>query len=84
MAAADLDDAMDFIKTFADSCHHAKEEDLLFPAMGEAGFPSRGGPVGVMLMEHEQGRAGDLALVERLLAAYPAPELVRPSGGMFH
>jgi hemerythrin-like domain-containing protein len=163
VAAPDLDAALDFIKTFADYCHHGKEEDLLFPAMEEVGFPRDGGPVAVMLMEHEQGRAyvkslsaalervrsGDSAalkevsrcalgyasllsshigkeddilypmamdaipearwkvlknefdrvelermgprrragyveLVERLLSAYPAPELVRSSGGMCH
>ncbi len=161
VAMADLDAALDFIKTFADFCHHGKEEDLLFPAMGEVGFPREGGPVGVMLMEHAQGRAfvkslaaalervrsgesaaledvsraaggyasllsahigkednilypmamdaipaarwdilkdefdriesermgparraGYVSLVDRLLTAYPAPELVRPSGGM--
>lgn len=163
VAVADLDAALDFIKTFADYCHHGKEEDLLFPAMGEVGFPTQGGPIAVMLMEHEQGRAfvkaltgslervrsGEAAalkdvaraaggysallsahigkednilypmamdaipdarwqilknefdrvetermgpkrraeyvtLVDRLLAAYPAPELARPAGGMCH
>ncbi|MEK7233909.1 MAG: hemerythrin domain-containing protein [Elusimicrobiota bacterium] len=54
---ADLDAALDFIKTFADHCHHGKEEDFLFPAMGEVGFPREGGPVGVMLSDHEEGRA---------------------------
>lgn len=156
-AAGDLEAALDFIKVFADYAHHGKEEDFLFPAMEEAGFPRDGGPIAVMLMEHEQGRAyvkslaaaletGALkdaaraasgysallsahiskednilypmamdalppgrwavlktefdrveaermgpkrraeyvALVERLLAAYPAPELVRPAGGMCH
>lgn len=161
--ADDLAAALDFIKTFADHAHHGKEEDLLFPAMEEAGFPRDGGPIAVMLMEHAQGRAyvqslsaalervraGDAAafkdaaraasgysallsahigkednilypmamealpaprwdvlkkefdrveaermgperragyeaLVERLLAAYPAPELARPAGGMCH
>ncbi len=46
-----------FIRDFADACHHGKEEDILFAAMVEAGFPSHGGPIAVMLMEHEQGRA---------------------------
>lgn len=161
--ADDLAAALDFIKIFADHAHHGKEEDLLFPAMEEAGFPRGGGPIAVMLMEHAQGRsyvqalsaalervrAGEPAaiqdaaraasgysallsahiakedgilypmamealpeprweslkkefdrveaermgperrsvyeaLVERLLAAYPAPELVRPAGGMCH
>jgi len=49
-------DATDFIKGFADGCHHAKEEGVLFKAMTEHGVPVNGGPVGVMLAEHEQGR----------------------------
>ena len=48
--------AADFIKGFADGCHHHKEEDVLFPAMREAGIPSAGGPVGVMLEEHAEAR----------------------------
>ena len=131
--------------------------------MGEVGFPREGGPVGVMLSDHEEGRAyvkslsaalervrsgetaalkdparaaagyssllsahigkgaqhplsdghgrhprgsledpenefdriesermgpkrraGYVALVDRLLIAYPAPELAQPSGGMCH
>ncbi len=47
---------IDLIRKFADGTHHAKEEDLLFPLMGEKGFPSKQGPVAVMLDEHEQGR----------------------------
>jgi hemerythrin-like domain-containing protein len=46
-----------FIKNFADGCHHRKEEGVLFVAMQESGVPREGGPVGVMLAEHEQGRA---------------------------
>jgi hemerythrin-like domain-containing protein len=46
----------DFFRVFADKCHHGKEEDLLFPAMERAGISREGGPIGVMLLEHEQGR----------------------------
>jgi hemerythrin-like domain-containing protein len=49
-------DAAEFIKGFADGCHHKKEEGVLFVAMVAHGVPDRGGPVGVMLAEHEQGR----------------------------
>jgi hemerythrin-like domain-containing protein len=49
-------DTADFIKGFADGCHHAKEEKVLFEAMVQAGVPKAGGPVGMMLLEHEQGR----------------------------
>jgi len=46
-----------FFRTFADRCHHAKEEAHLFPALVEHGIPKEGGPIGVMLSEHEEGRA---------------------------
>lgn len=49
-------DAADFIKEFADGCHHRKEEGVLFPAMESAGIPRHGGPIQVMLTEHEEGR----------------------------
>jgi hemerythrin-like domain-containing protein len=45
-----------FIQNFADGCHHKKEEGVLFVAMNEAGVPTEGGPIAVMLAEHEQGR----------------------------
>jgi len=45
-----------FIREFADAGHHGKEEDILFEVMVEAGFPREGGPIAVMLMEHEAGR----------------------------
>lgn len=49
-------DATDFIKGFADGCHHRKEEGVLFKALAENGMPPGAGPVAVMLYEHEQGR----------------------------
>jgi hemerythrin-like domain-containing protein len=45
-----------FIKNFADGFHHKKEEGILFVAMTPPGAPVTGGPVAVMLKEHEQGR----------------------------
>ena len=47
---------IDFLKVFVDQCHHGKEEDFLFPALEAAGIPREGGPIGVMLSEHQQGR----------------------------
>ena len=49
--------ALDFIRHFADQCHHFKEEKVLFPALEEHGIPRDGGPVGMMLIEHEEGRS---------------------------
>ncbi len=74
-------DAIAFFRHFADHCHHGKEEAHLFPTLEAKGFPRHGGPTGVMLYEHEQGRArlhgmdeslegasaGDPAALERFL-----------------
>src|SRR5262245_8537761 len=57
--------ALDFFSQFADQCHHFKEEQVLFPAMEERGIPRDGGPIGMMLTEHEEGRG----LVRSMLAA---------------
>ncbi|MBW2427872.1 MAG: hemerythrin domain-containing protein [Deltaproteobacteria bacterium] len=51
-----LEQLFDFFSTFVDRCHHSKEEELLFPALEEVGVSRAGGPVGVMLKEHQQGR----------------------------
>lgn len=47
---------LEFLKVFVDKCHHAKEEELLFPEMEKAGVSRNGGPIGVMLLEHDEGR----------------------------
>jgi len=49
-------EAAQFIRGFADGCHHQKEEKILFTEMAKHGVPVEGGPIGVMLSEHEQGR----------------------------
>ena len=49
--------AVEFLRTFADRCHHGKEENLLFKSMVDRGFPRQGGPIAVMLMEHDSGRS---------------------------
>jgi hemerythrin-like domain-containing protein len=51
-----LEKALDFIENYSDRCHHGKEEDILFPILKSRGIPIDGGPIGVMLMEHEEGR----------------------------
>jgi hemerythrin-like domain-containing protein len=47
---------LDFLKNFADRCHHGKEEEKLFPAMEARGFSPTAGPTAIMRLEHEQGR----------------------------
>jgi hemerythrin-like domain-containing protein len=60
-----------FVREFADACHHGKEEDILFAAMVEHGFPRNGGPIAVMLNEHNQGRG--LVTILRERAGQPTP-----------
>lgn len=67
--AAFFESALDFFRNFADGCHHAKEENFLFPLMKERGVPEHGGPLGVMLAEHDQGRAYLREIRENLAAA---------------
>ena len=51
-----FEDAADFVKGFADGCHHKKEEDVLFPAINQAGGSAETSMVSRMLLEHEDGR----------------------------
>jgi hemerythrin-like domain-containing protein len=62
------------MRTFADQCHHGKEELLLFPALGEKGVPLQGCPVGALKSEHEVGRA----LVKELADATDAQQSGEP------
>jgi hemerythrin-like domain-containing protein len=57
-------EAADFIMNFADGSHHRKEEGVLFKVMVDAGMPLEGGPIAVMLSEHEQARAYTRSLRE--------------------
>lgn len=54
----------DFLRNFADKCHHGKEEDRLFAVMVEHGFPKEHGPIAVMLADHEESRGHVKALAE--------------------
>ena len=53
---AHLNQIIKFFQEFADRCHHGKEEEIFFPALEMAGIPKEGGPIGVMLYEHDKMR----------------------------
>jgi len=53
---AELARFISFIRGFADGCHHSKEEKILFQAMVVAGLVRHGGPVAVLLLEHDDVR----------------------------
>jgi len=63
-----LNDLLEFLRLFADRCHHGKEEELLFPLLEEKGLPRGGGPIGVMLMEHDHGRGLIRQMVEAAIS----------------
>jgi len=63
---AELAEIVDFIRTFADRCHHGKEEKHLFALMAQRGFSFELGPLAVMMAEHEMGRSFVRALAEQL------------------
>lgn len=65
-ALAHLERLLNFFRGFVDRCHHGKEEDVLFPELERRGVPRHGGPVGVMLSEHDVGRGHVPALAEGL------------------
>lgn len=73
-----LQEALRFIRLYADKFHHAKEEDLLFKL-----FDERSDIISTMYEEHEIGRAyirkvaasidtGDIATISENLSAYRA------------
>ena len=70
-----LENVVEFLRTFADRCHHGKEETVLFPALIRRGVPSHGCPIGGLTMEHQKGRVmvGELADAIRGYAAGEPP-----------
>ncbi len=60
---------VDFIRTFADGCHHGKEEKHLFVALEQKGASRETGPVAVMLHEHELGRSYVRQMAENIEGA---------------
>lgn len=62
----DIRNTVTFFREFADKCHHTKEERELFPTLEKAGIQKEGGPIGVMLDEHEMGRNHIRAMLEVL------------------
>jgi len=69
--------ALDFLLAFGDTMHNRKEENILFPLMIQRGLPAEGGPIGVMLMEHESERALLQRMLVQLTGLATAPEEMR-------
>ncbi|MBN2356861.1 hemerythrin domain-containing protein [candidate division KSB1 bacterium] len=61
-----LRELVDFMRTYADKCHHGKEEELLFPLLVKKGVPIHGCPIGALSAEHVKGRALVKGLAEAI------------------
>lgn len=59
----------DYAVGYVDNCHNQKEERHLFPVIEKLGIPREGGPLAVMLAEHEQSKAL-LRQLTRLVDSY--------------
>lgn len=62
---------VDYLQGYVDQCHNQKEELHLFPRLEQMGMPRHGGPLGVMLQEHDRARE-ILARLAPLATAYAA------------
>lgn len=56
---------MDFFRLSVRRCYHSKEEEIFFPLLESRGVRTSGGPLGMMLMEHDRARA----LIEKMSEA---------------
>jgi DUF438 domain-containing protein len=77
---------LEYVTKYLDAVHHHKEEDVLFPLLEQRGLSRQGGPLAVMLGEHEQSRVllrtltetgerwlnGDVAAKDEFMAAVAA------------
>lgn len=60
-----VDEAVDFICTYADRCHHGKEEDILFRALSKKDLPPELAEIQQQLLaEHQSARQMVSSLVE--------------------
>ncbi len=64
---------LEILRTFADRCHHGKEEDRLFPMLVARGMSTHVGPIAVMLDDHRASREH----IRRMGAARDAADAAR-------
>ena len=59
---------IEFVQVYADAGHHAKEEDIFFPALIAHGVQPEASAIGAFQAQHEAGRL----FVREMLASLPA------------
>lgn len=63
--------AVTFCHQYVDRCHHAKEENILFPILESHGIYLDDGPIGDTLSDHINGRICVSKMEEAVIAAPP-------------
>jgi hemerythrin-like domain-containing protein len=63
-----LEGMLEFIQLYADAGHHAKEEDIFFPALAAHGVLPDASAIGAFQAQHESGRL----LVREMLRVLPS------------
>jgi hemerythrin-like domain-containing protein len=75
-----IDTAVDFIRTYADKCHHGKEEDILFRDLNKKDLPQELKViVSELIEEHKSGRKVVSELVEAKLRYVRGEEEALPA-----
>jgi len=72
-----LNEIVEFMRNYADRCHHGKEEAMLFPFLLERGVPEEGCPVGALKAEHVIGREQVRAVADNTSAYLNGDEQAR-------
>ena len=65
-----LNDIIEFMRIFAQKWHHAKEEDVLFPALIKRGVPAAGCPLVHLKNEHKKYPDFSSSCIDCLIGFY--------------
>lgn len=76
LETAYFENVIDFIKSYADKFHHAKEEDILYKTMLEGPGGMHCNPIPVMLHEHDESRRY-VALMEKGLSENDSAKVLK-------
>lgn len=80
----DLVEMVHFLQLFTDKCHHGKEEGLFFSSLEKAGIQNEGGPIGLLLKEHTEGRKYIAHMQESINQNFQKDEFARAAISYIH
>ena len=74
---ADFKEMVNFLKLFADKCHHGKEEGFFFPALEAVGLQKDKDPLAQMYLEHIEGRKYIAQMTEATTGSLEAHDFIQ-------